>query len=292
MSNQPPFSLRIFVADGDPDGLRLVDRSNWIGKAVVFPRALYVQVRNRDEFQQTGVYLLLGPREDGEGEMLYLGEGDPVRPRLDAHYAGKDFWTKAVFFVAGPGQLNKAHVQYLEAQLVGRAKAAKRMYLDNGNVPAEPTLSEADRADMNVFLSNILGILPVLGIHAFEQSPVTVSTVQTPLLTCQGKGVTANGYDTPQGFVVRSGSFAACVEAPSLKDYFPNISKLRTDLLISGVLIAEGDKLRFTQDYTFNSPSQASSVVLGNSSNGRKDWKDSSGRMLSEVQAAQTRQPS
>jgi hypothetical protein len=59
MSNQTPFSLRIFVADGDPDGLRLVERSNWIGKAVMFPRALFPQVRNRSEFQQTGVYLLL-----------------------------------------------------------------------------------------------------------------------------------------------------------------------------------------------------------------------------------------
>lgn len=29
---------------------------------------------------QTGVYLLLGPRPDGEGEMLYVGEGDPIRP--------------------------------------------------------------------------------------------------------------------------------------------------------------------------------------------------------------------
>ena len=38
MSN--PFSLRIFVADGDPDGLRVVERSNWIGKALIFPRAL------------------------------------------------------------------------------------------------------------------------------------------------------------------------------------------------------------------------------------------------------------
>jgi Domain of unknown function (DUF4357) len=143
---------------------------------------------------------------------------------------------------------------------------------------------------MNVFLDNILGILPVLGIHAFELSPLNIATVQMPMLTCQGKGVTATGYDTPQGFVVKSGSFAASAEAPSLKDYFPNISKLRTELLTSGVLVSEGDKLRFMQDYTFNSPSQASSVVLGNSSNGRKDWRDSSGRMLSEVQEAQTQQ--
>lgn len=34
------FSLRIFVADGDPDGLRIVDKSNWIRKALVFARAL------------------------------------------------------------------------------------------------------------------------------------------------------------------------------------------------------------------------------------------------------------
>ena len=62
MSATTPFSLRIFVADGDPDGLRLVERSNWIGKAVVFPRALLPTVKRRDEFNQTGVYLLLGPR--------------------------------------------------------------------------------------------------------------------------------------------------------------------------------------------------------------------------------------
>ena len=42
-----PFSLRIFVADGDPDGLRIVDKSNWIGNARVFPRALLPQVKAR-----------------------------------------------------------------------------------------------------------------------------------------------------------------------------------------------------------------------------------------------------
>lgn len=274
MNPSTPFSLRIFVVDGDPDGLRLVDRSNWIGKAVMFPRALYPEVRNRTEFQQTGVYLLIGPRTDGDGEMVYIGEGDPVRPRLDDHYAKKDFWTRAVFFVAGPGQLNKAHVQYLEAQLISRAAAAKRIPLENANKPTEPTLSEADRADMDVFLHNILGMVPVLGIYAFEQSPSIAGKGETSALTCQGRGVTASGRDTPQGFVVQTGSFAAGDEVPSLKEHFPNVSKLRADLLKSGVLNPEGNKLRFTQDYTFSSPSLASSVVLGRSSNGRTDWRD------------------
>ena len=280
MNNETPFTLHIFVADGDPDGLRLVERSNWIGKAVMFPRALYPQVRSRAEFQQIGVYLLLGPREQGDGETIYIGEGDPVRPRLEDHYAKKDFWTRAVFFVAGPGQLNKADVQYLEAQLVSRARAAKRMPLDNANKPGEPTISERDRAAMDVFLDNILGMLPVLGIYAFEQSPLKSAKLQTPVLTCQGRGVTATGHDTPQGFVVQAGSFSAIDEVPSLKEHFPNITELRADLLKRGVVGYEGDKQRFTQDYTFNSPSQASAVVLGRSSNGRTDWKDATGRTL------------
>jgi hypothetical protein len=37
--SNPPFTLSIFVPDGDPDGLRIVDRTNRNGKALVFPRA-------------------------------------------------------------------------------------------------------------------------------------------------------------------------------------------------------------------------------------------------------------
>lgn len=286
MNPSKPFSLRIFVTDGDPDGLRLVERSNWIGKAVIFPRALYPTVRGREEFQQTGVYLLIGPRESGDGDQIYIGEGDPVRPRLEQHYAKKDFWTRAVFFVAGSGQLNKAHVQYLEAQLINRANAAKRVPLENNNFPTEPTLSEADRADMDVFLENILGMLPVLGIHAFEQS-TPKSKAGSPLLKCQGKGITATGNDTAQGFVVREGSFASKEHTPSLLQHFPAVCELRSQLVKSGVLTEDKGMLRFTQDYSFSSPSMASSVVLGRASNGRVEWKDSTGKTLKALQEAE-----
>ncbi len=105
MHSKQPFTLRIFVADGDPDGLRIVERSNWVGRALVFPRAAWAQpsVADRPELQQTGVYLLLGPREDGEGDRLYIGEGDPIKPRLASHHSGtaqKDFWTRAICFVS------------------------------------------------------------------------------------------------------------------------------------------------------------------------------------------------
>lgn len=293
MNHSTPFSLRIFVADGDPDGLRVVERSNWIGRALVFPRTLFPKIKNREEFNQTGVYLLLGPREDGDGELLYIGEGDPVRPRLENHYVKKDFWNRAVIFTAGPRQLNKAHVQYLEAQLVQQAQAAKRTPLDNGNDPAEPTLSEADRADMDVFLRHLLSMLPVLGIQAFEL-PVKLPTVfgkdsATAVFTCRGKGVLATGYEATQGFVVKTGSQAVGLddEAASLATHIRPVFKLRRELLKNGVLSQKATSLQFAQDYTFNSPSLAAAVIFGRSSNGRVEWKDCTGKTLKQIQEAQ-----
>lgn len=284
MNTLKPFSLRIFVADGDPDGLRVVERSNWVGKAIVFPRALLPKIKQRAELDQTGVYLLLDPRENGEGEMLYIGEGDPVRPRLESHYAQKDFWNRAVCFVAAPGQLNKAHVQFLEANLIRLANAAKRLPLDNANQPAEPSLSEADCADMQVFLGNMLGMLPVLGIHAFEQTVPMAAAVEDTLLTCRGKGVSASGYEATQGFVVKAGSLAVGESVPSMQQHVRGMFDLRQELIGNGVLQREGDHYCFAQDYAFSSPSTAAAVILGRSANGRIEWKDAGGRTLKELQ--------
>ncbi len=284
---QTPFSLRIFVADGDPDGLRIVEKSNWIGKALVFPRALLPQVKARSELAQTGVYLLLGPRPDGEGEMLYVGEGDPILPRLQDHQSKKDFWTRAIgFTTATAGQLNKAHVQFLEARLIALARAAKRMPLDNANQPAEPSLSEADRADMEVFLAHMLGMLPVLGVHAFEQAPAPTAKA-SPVLTCKGKGVAATGYEATQGFVVKAGSQAVAEAVPSMAQHVRGMYDVRQELIANGVLALEAGLYRFTQDYSFSSPSTAAAVVLGRSANGRIEWKDAQGRTLKALQEAE-----
>ena len=285
------FTLHIFVVDGDPDGLRMVERSNWNGKAVVFPRTLLPKEKQREEFRQVGVYLLIGPREDGEGEMLYIGEGDPVRPRLESHYAKKDFWTRAVFFVAGPGQLNKARVQYLEAQLIQRALGAKRVTLDNDNRPNEPSLSERDLADMQVFLDNMLGVLPVIGVDAFEQSGGRTATKRKSMLICRGKGVEAKGYEATRGFVVQKGSQAVRKPVPSMEKHVRGMYSLREELIRNGVLLQDDKKYRFTQDYVFGSPSTAASIVLGRSANGRIEWSDAQGRTLKALQEREAGAP-
>ncbi len=164
-----------------------------------------------------------------------------------------------------------------------QALAAKRMPLDNGNAPAEPTLSEADRADMLVFLAHMLGVLPVLGVHAFEQAPPAAAAA-AQLLTCKGKGVLATGYESSQGFVVKAGSHVVPDAVPSMQQHVRGMFELRQELIGNGVLAAEGGGYRFSQDFVFTSPSTAAAVVLGRSANGRIEWRDGQGRTLKELQ--------
>ncbi|MCD6390281.1 MAG: GIY-YIG nuclease family protein, partial [Desulfobulbaceae bacterium] len=173
MSKAQGFSVRIFIPSGNPEGLRIVEKSNWTGKGLVFPRSLLSEVRQRDELNRTGVYILWGPGESGQLPRIYVGEGDVVRLRLEQHARQKDFWTQAVVFVSKDQNLNKAHVKYLEACLVNLAAEAKRAELDNGNIPQIPPLSEADAADAEGFLNNLLLCLPIVGINVFEKAKIT-----------------------------------------------------------------------------------------------------------------------
>ena len=163
------FTIRIFVPGGDPEGIRLIDRMNWTGIGLVFPREKWPEIRQRDEFLRTGVYVLVGYKdEDDDLQTIYIGQADGLRGRINSHYQNKDFWHWGAAFVSTSGGLNRAHALWLEYALVDRAVQTKRCKLDNGNVPQEPALTEAEKADTQGFLKEILRILPLVGLRAFE----------------------------------------------------------------------------------------------------------------------------
>jgi hypothetical protein len=51
------FTIRIYVPDGDPDGVRFIDRMASTGRAISFPRAQWPRIRSRPEFERAGVYI-------------------------------------------------------------------------------------------------------------------------------------------------------------------------------------------------------------------------------------------
>ncbi|HXI64834.1 MAG TPA: GIY-YIG nuclease family protein [Gemmatimonadales bacterium] len=282
MTARQPYSIKIFLPGGDPDGLRTIEKSNWSGNGLVVPRSLFGEARPRKELARTGVYVLIGPPEESGLPRVYVGEGDPIRPRLEQHAARKDFWTTCIAFTSKDENLNKAHVQYLEARLIGLAAETKRCVLDNGNAPQLPSLSEGDLADAEGFLAEMTLCFPVLGVGVFSASGREGRAGLELFLGA--RGVKARGLEKPQGFVVQSGSGAAKDEVPSCHAY---LKELRAALIENGVLKPSGDGYVFTQDYLFASPSTAAGVVLGRSSNGRIEWKSKDGTTLKAIQDAE-----
>ena len=284
------FSVKVFFPAGDPEGIRVIEKSNWIGKGIVFPRSLFIkEVRSREELKLPGVYVLWDAGGSEQLPSAYVGEAAVLLPRLDSHAKSaksKDFWTHGVAFISKDQSLNKAHVQYLEARLVKLADEAKRCERVNANKPQMPALSDADKADAELYLADMLLCLPVVGVSFFEK-PRGIAE-KSRKLSLSSKGIQAYGYEEPGGFVVLAGSQAVKNELPSINTYF---SDRRKALLNRKLFKDTGTTYRLVQDYSFTSPSTAAGVLLGRNSNGRTEWKDAEGRSLNEIQAAEMETP-
>jgi hypothetical protein len=171
------FTIRIFVPDGDPEGVRIVERLNWTGKGLVIPREKWTAVRNRAEFDRAGIYVLVGYGDD-EKPIVYIGQADGIRGRINNHAELKEFWNFAIVFVSSNNELNRGHITWLEWALIRQADIAKRSNVENTQRPNEPALGEGDKADTNAFLKQMLQIMPLVGVHAFEK-PVAIYPAAT-----------------------------------------------------------------------------------------------------------------
>jgi hypothetical protein len=142
---------------------------NWTGLGIAFPREDWPKIKTRADFSRSGVYILIGRVTDDDLPTIYVGQGDVVRARIDSHFVNKDFWGSAAVFVSNAtGGLNRAHATWLEYALIQRAQQVNQSHLENGTEPQAPQLSEAERADTQAFLREMLQILPLIGLTCFE----------------------------------------------------------------------------------------------------------------------------
>ncbi len=287
-------TIRIFLVDGTPQGLRLVERMGWTGSFLTFARADYSSARAREEASQTGAYVLLGPDLEGRRlQRVYVGEGENIRVRLDAHQKEKDFWTQGYVLTTKDDSLNKAHVRYLEARLLELAAKADNASLDNGTAPEPARLSEPEIAEMETYLDNVLPLFALVGVNVFEpaEEPAVASasavTPSEPVADERGERLhlktqltEAEGEDRSRGFLVFEGAIGRKMKRVMI----PGYAQLRDRLLREGILVEEGDHVKLTKSHLFDSPSAAASVLSGGNKNGRTQWRDAAGRTLKELQ--------
>ena len=274
-------TIKLFLPRGDAKSLRTAEIMNWTGFAIAAPRTELDDLLQREELDKSGVYILSGTDPLSGSARAYIGEAEVIRERLKQHKT-KEFWISAIVFVSKDENLTKAHVRYLESRLLAEAGQVGRFTLEQ-NQAAGSKLPESDRADMEVFLSHIRQILPVLGSDILAPIAQPAANAQPGgVLFCRIKGAEARGQRTANGFVIFHGSTAVLEERPSAESY-PYVMAQRKQLIADGTLIEKDAFLIFTKDAEFSSPSAAASVIHGGSANGLIAWKTEGGKSLKQL---------
>jgi hypothetical protein len=274
-------TIKLFLPRGDAKSLRTAEISNWTGKAVAAPRTELDELLAREELDKAGVYILIGSDLLTNAPRAYIGEAEVIRDRLKQHKS-KEFWVSAIVFVSKDENLTKAHVRYLESRLLAEAAKVNKFTIEQ-NQSGGSRLPESDREDMEVFLSRIRQLLPVLGSDIL--SPISQPDAKAQpggVLRCRMKGAEGQGQRTPNGFVVFKDSTAVLEERPSTEKY-PYVMVQRNQLIVEGVLIEKDGFLVFTKDTEFSSPSAAAAAIHGGSANGLIAWKTEDGKSLKQL---------
>lgn len=279
-------TIRLFLIDGTATGLVSAEIMNWTGQVVAGPRSRLADMIARQEAGRSGVYFLTGLNPDsGDLPWLYIGESDDVGNRLKQHNKdeNKDFWDRACFVTSKDMNLTKAHIKYLEARLINLGNEVGMAVLKNSTTPVYDNLPEADQADMEFFLQQLLLVLPVLGLdylrvpHTPLQSKNTEASgpagFEEFVLTFKKEPLKAFAIETDSDFIVEKGSQARSSWIGDLtrkSSYW----KLRQHLIDAGKLVQMDDgSFSFASDVVFSSPSAAAAVIQGRTSNGRRAWK-------------------
>ena len=298
------YFVNVFIPTGQTKSLWLIEKSNWSGVGLKFPRDDFNNIKGRGELSRPGVYILWGSGEsdDPNSPQVYIGEADSLSDRLSTHITTDDqsFWQQTIVFTSKDVNLNKAHALFIESRLIKTAQQAKRCVLTNKQSPSEPNLADRESSYALEFLEALRLCLPIAGVHFFDElpqdarqgRPQTASvladgpTLEPTKLHLSGAAsgptstVRAEGYINGAEFVVLAGARAAKEEAHSVPSY---IQSHRARLVREKHFVERQDCLELTNTIPFNSPSAASGALLGRSSNGRDEWKTSDGRSINDL---------
>jgi len=273
-----PQTIQIFLPDGSPTSVREAEITNRLLKAILFPRNKMQEVAKREMVHFTGVYFLFGQDEEGANSLVYIGEGEECYKRIQAHNRNKDFWTHCVVIATKTNEYTKTDVKYLEHVCLSSAQKVGRYKTDNDTGSKKPSVPESREYDLLDNFETLKILLATLGYPLFEEKRRAKS--KDEFFYCKGKKAEAKGELTDDGFLVLKGSKANLKEVPRVRKW---VTSRRNALMHAGVLKEIAGVLEFTEDQIFSSPSAASCVVLGRSSNGWIDWKNKNAKTLDEL---------
>ena len=289
--SQHPQTIQIYLPKGNPRGLRIAEITTRIVRLFEVPRLLLDEFLAMPEAKQVGLYFLIGNSDEDSLPRLYIGQTGDLTARLKEHHNKKEFWERAFVMVSRTNSMTPTHTLFLEWLSIKAATEAARYILDNGNAGSRPHTPAPLEAECRELHETTALLLSTLGQPVFEA--LTKSTraegVSTPAEQSEAfylrqpqHSVEAKAVYTTDEFVVLEGSTIRSNSVASFEG--TGAARVRQRLIEEGILAAGEDGIyRFTRDYSFKSPSGASDVILGRSTNGWQEWRNEAGKTLDEL---------
>ena len=267
--------LEIIYHNGQPDGIRSIRRHLSTMTTYVIPRPLLSEVKKLSGINRPGIYYLISENDDNKIAQIYIGQTRNGVVRLDDHNRSKDFWNKAIMFLADNKTFSLDMISGLEAYAIAKAHDSKRYKVEN-SVNPKYEIDEYDLPLIEEVYEEIQFIMATQG-YKMDNSKVTLN--EANILHTTRNSIAAFGVYDGENFEVLEGSEIDM----SRKCHSATIEKQRQTALANGNIICVDGKYQLTVSVSFTSPSSAGMFVLGGSINGWVEWKDKDGKTLDEI---------
>ena len=123
--------LEIIYHNGQPDGIRSIRRHLSTMTTYVIPRPLLSEAKKLTGINRPGIYYLISETDDNKIAQIYIGQTRNGVVRLDDHNRSKNFWNKAIMFLADNKTFSLDMISGLEAYAIGKAIDSKRYKVEN-----------------------------------------------------------------------------------------------------------------------------------------------------------------
>ncbi len=268
--------LETIYHNGQPDGIRSIRRNLSTMTVYVIPRPLLADAKSISGINRPGIYYLINESDDNKIAQIYIGQTRNGIARLDDHNRSKDFWNKAIMFLAESKTFTLDMISGLEKFAIQKAQESKRYTVENTVVP-KYEIDEYDMASVEEIYDEIQFIM---GTQGYKMDDAKASLNEADILHTTRNGIEAFGVYDGEKFEVLEGSAVSDKIQNSAPD---KVRILRNTAVNKGDIQQEGNTYRLKKSMSFSSPSYAAAFVLGASANGWTEWKNKDGKTLDEL---------
>ena len=241
----------------------------------VIPRPLLGEAKKISGINRPGIYYLINENDDNKIAQIYIGQTRNGVSRLDDHNRQKDFWNKAIMFLADNKTFSLDIISGLEEYAIVKAHESKRYSVENSVKPQY----EIDEYDLPIIEEIYEEIQFIMATQGFKMNESGSDLNNADIFHTTRNGIKAFGIYDGEKFEVLEGSQINIEKPTTLERY----NRQREELIKIGSLVEENGKFILNVTITFKTPSGASDFVLGGSTNGWTEWKNSDGKTLDEI---------